>query len=538
MVPPRAPSRAAACYDGRVKDATRIARFALLLAAFGLAGCAPKLPIDEGALAIALPGAPTSIDPRIATDAYGEQVLQMTHAFLIKRDAAGNPLPDLAETWEERSPTEILFRLRKGARFHDGREVTSADVRYTFEWILDPQNRSPHRATYEKILKIEAPDPHTVVFYLKEPFAPFLAGMARGIVPAGSGARGYTPVPGAGPYKVDDFQPDEAITLSRSGAYYGRSPAIAKVIVKFIPDSNVRFLELKKGSVNFVLNGVDPDLLPAALKNPNLVMEEEAGSNVSYLGFNLRDKILSDARVRRAIALAIDRKAIARTIWKGHADPADSILPPGFWAYAEGLPPLRHDPAEANRLLDLAGYRDPDGNGPKPRFTLTYKTSQNELRRRIAAVLQEQLRQVGIAVEVQSHEWGTFFSDIRKGNFQLYSLTWVGIADPDIYHYAFHSSQVPPEGANRGRYANPELDRLVEEGRRERSRSKRKEIYRKVQLLLFRDLPVFPLWVHRNLLLRDRQLAGFTLAPDEDYTSVKEMRIDRQDRGATGKAAP
>jgi len=523
-----------------VRDASRIRLVALLLAVVALvpAGCAPKLPIDEGTLVIALPGAPTSIDPRLATDAYGEQILQMTHAFLIKRDARGNPVPDLAETWEEKSPTEIAFRLRKGARFHDGREVTSADVRYTFEWILDPRNQSPHRATYEKISRIETPDPHTVVFHLKEPFAPFLVGMARGIVPAGSGARGYTPVPGAGPYRVDDFQPDESIALSRFDGYCGRPPAIAKVTVKFIPDSNVRFLELKKGSVNFVLNGVDPDLLPAALKNSTLVMEEATGGNVSYLGFNLQDRILSDARVRRAIALAIDREAIVRTIWKGHADLADSILAPGFWAHAEELPLLRHDSAEAKRLLDQAGYRVPDGNDRKPRFTLTYKTSQNELRRRIAAVIQEQLRQVGIAVEVQSLEWGTFFSDIKKGNFQLYSLTWVGIADPDIYHYAFHSSQVPPEGANRGRYMNPELDRLVEEGRRDPSRSKRKEIYRKVQLLLSRDLPVVPLWVNRNIFLRDRRLAGFTLAPDEDYTSVKDMRIEKQGRDAPRKAAP
>jgi peptide/nickel transport system substrate-binding protein len=516
-----------------VGASSRIAPYALLLAAFALSGCALKLPIDEGTLVIALPGAPTSIDPRLATDAYGDQVLQMTHAFLIKRDASGNPVPDLAETWEERSPTEIAFRLRKGARFHDGREVTSADVRYTFEWILDPRNRSPHRTTYETITRIGTPDPSTVVFHLVEPFAPFLVGMARGIVPAGSGARGYAPVPGAGPYKVDDFRPDEGIVLSRFDGYYGRAPAIARVTVKFIPDSNVRFLELKKGSVNFVLNGVDPDLLPSALKNPNLVLEEAPGGNVSYLGFNLRDRILADARVRRAVALAIDRDAIVRTIWKGRADPADSILPPGFWAHADGLPSVRHDPAEARRLLDRAGFRDPDGDGPQPRFALTYKTSQNELRRRIAAVIQEQLRQVGIAVEVHSYEWGTFFSDIRKGNFQLYGLTWVGIADPDIYRYAFHSKQVPPEGANRGQYDNPEIDRLVMEGQRELSRSKRMEIYRKVQLLLSRDLPVLPLWVNRNILLRDRRLAGFTLTPDEDYTSVKEMRIVE-----SGKAAP
>jgi peptide/nickel transport system substrate-binding protein len=506
----------------------------LLLASFAIPGCAPKLPVDEGTLVIALPGAPAGIDPRLATDAYGEQVLQMTHAFLIKRDPAGNPVPDLAESWEERSPTEIVFRLRKGARFHDGREVTSSDVRYTFEWILDPKNRSPHRSTYGNISGSRPRSAHGR-FSPPGTVRPFLVGMARGIVPEGPG-RGYTPVPGAGPYKVDDFQPDESITLSRFDGYHGSPPSIAKVVVKFIPDSNVRFLELKKGSVNFVLNGVDPDLLPAAVENPNLVMEEAPGSNVSYLGFNLRDRILSDARVRRAVALAIDREAIVRTIWKGHADLADSILAPGFWAHADGLPPLRHDPAEAKRLLDRAGFPDPDGDGPKPRFTLTYKTSQNELRRRIAAVLQEQLRRAGIAVEVQSREWGTFFSDIRRGNFQLYGLTWVGIADPDITHYAFHSLQIPPEGANRGRYANDELDRLVEEGRRELSRPKRKEIYRRVQLLLSRDLPVLPLWVNRNTLVRDRRLAGFTVTQDEDYTSVREMRIGTNEGSAPGKA--
>ncbi|MBI5420556.1 MAG: ABC transporter substrate-binding protein [Deltaproteobacteria bacterium] len=518
-----------------MKPASRIALSSLLLGAFTLAGCAPKLPIDEGTLVIALPGAPTSIDPRLATDAYGEQILQMTHAFLVGKDASGSPLPDLAESWEERSPTEIAFRLRKGARFHNGKEVTSDDVRYTFEWILDPRNRSPHRAAYEKIARIDALDPHTVVFHLKEPFAPFLTGMMRGIVPAGSGAGGYSPPVGAGPFKAEDFQPDAAITLSRFDGYYGGPPAISKVVVKFIPDSNVRFLEISKGSVNFVLNGVDPDLLGAALKNRNLVMEEAPGGNVSYLGFNLRDRVLSDARVRRAIALAIDREAIVRTVWKGHADLSDSILAEGFWAHAGGIPPLRHDPAEAKRLLDLAGYRDPDGDGPKPRVTLSYKTSQNELRRRIAAVVQEQLRQVGIAVSIHSYEWGTFFSDIRKGNFQLFSLTWVGISDPDIFHLAFHSTQVPPEGANRGGYVNPEIDRLLTAGRREPSRERRKDIYRKVQLLLARELPVFPLWTGRNILLRDRRLAGFVLTPDEDYASAKGMRIENL---PGGKAPP
>ncbi len=508
-----------------VKDRLPFALLLLAVASATLSGCSRKPPIVDGTLVIAFPGAPVSIDPRLSTDAYGTQILQMTHASLLRMDAAGNPVPDLADRWEARSPTELAFRIRDGVRFHDGRELSSADVRYTFSWILDPANRSPHRATYGAIRSIDTPDARTVVFRLAEPFAPFLAGMVRGIVPAGSPAAGYSPPIGAGPFKVDDFQQDAEIRLSRFEGYFGGMPDIEKVVVKFLPDGNVRFLELMKGSVNFILNGVDPDLIPAALENENLVAEEAPGSNASYLGFNLRDPVLSDVRVRRAIAMAIDREAIVRTLWRGHADLADSLLPPGFWAHGEGIPPLRHDPAAASRLLDLAGYRDPDGDGPKPRFRMTYKTSQNELRLRIAAVIQEQLRRVGIAVEIRSLEWGTFFSDIRRGNFQLYSLTWVGIVDPDIYHYAFHSDQAPPAGANRGGYENPEIDRLLEAGRREPSREKRKAIYGNVQRILARELPVFPLWINRNLLVRDRRLQGFVITPDEDYGSVKEMTL-------------
>jgi len=267
-------------------------------------------------------------------------------------------------------------------------------------------------------------------------------------------------------------------------------------------------------------------MLAAAEKTGRLAVEEAPGGNGSYLGFNLRDRALSDMRVRRAIALAIDREAIVRTIWKGHADVVESILPAGSWAREPDLPAILPDPAEARRLLDAAGYRDPDGDGPLPRLRLTYKTSQNEVRRRVATVIQEQLRRVGIHAEIQSLEWGTFFSDVKKGNFQLYGLTWVGISDPDIYHHAFHSESAPPDGANRGGYSNARVDRLTEAARREPSRERRRGMYREVQRILARDLPVFPLWAGRNILVRDRRIRGFVLSPDESYHTVRDLRID------------
>lgn len=484
---------------------------------------------------IAMSGTPVNLDPRVATDAYGEQLLQMTHASLVRRDAAGNPAPDLAESWETPDPLTYVFRLRPAVRFHDGRALTSSDVRYTFEWILDPANRSPHRALYRQVASIGTPDDRTVVFRLSEPFAPFLSAAVRGIVPAGSASGGYAPPPGAGPYRVVSVSPDGEAVLSAFDAHHAGPPAIRAVTVKFLPDSNVRFLELSAGSVNFALNGIDPDLLPALAKTGRTVVEEAPGGNVTYLGFNLRDRALSDPRVRRAIAAAIDREAIVRAIWKGRADLAESILPGGSWASDPGIPPVRFDPALSRRLLDEAGYRDPDGDGPLPRLHLTYKTSQNELRRRVAAAIQEQLRQVGIAVEIQSLEWGTFFSYIKAGNFQLYSLTWVGVADPDIFHHAFHSASVPPDGANRGGYADPEVDRLTAAARRESSRERRREMYRRVQRVLARDLPVFPLWAGRNVLVRDRRLSGFAITPDESYAAVALMRIAPEGPPAAGR---
>jgi peptide/nickel transport system substrate-binding protein len=510
--------------------------FALLLA-IAPAACAQKLPIDEGRLVIALPGTPVSLDPRVATDAYGEQILQMTHASLVRLDAAGKPVPDLAEAWESPDPLTYVFRLRPGLRFHDGRPLTSADVQYTFGWILDPANRSPHRGLYRHVASVGAPDDRTVVFRLAEPFAPFLSTAVRGIVPAGSPAGGYAPPAGAGPYRIGSVSPDGEAVLSAFDGHHAGPPAIREVTVKFVPDSNVRFLELSAGSVNFALNGVDPDLLPALLKAGRIVVEEAPGGNVTYLGFNLRDPALSDERVRRAIATAIDREAIVRAIWKGRADLVESILPPGSWAMDEAIPPVRFDPAQARRLLDEAGYRDPDGDGPLPRLRLTYKTSQNELRRRVAAAIQEQLRKVGIALEIQSLEWGTFFSYVKAGNFQLYSLTWVGISDPDIFRHAFHSASVPPDGANRGGYADAGVDRLTDAARRETSPERRREMYRMVQRFLARDLPVFPLWAGRNVLARDRRLEGFAITPDESYASVASMRIVPAAAPAAGQGA-
>ena len=209
----------------------------------------------------------------------------------------------------------------------------------------------------------------------------------------------------------------------------------------------------------------------------------------------------------------------------GLAAPAKSLLAPGNWAYAPDLPDYTYNPAQAEKLLDEAGFPDPDGDGPQVRFNLTYKTSQNELSRRIAEVLQEELKKVGIGAEIKSYEWGSFFADISAGNFQLYSLKWVGVTDPDIYYYIFHSQNIPPQGANRNHYLNPRLDALLEEGRQTLDEAKRTRIYHRVQQIIAEELPYISLWHTMNVVVMRQRVQGFVLYPAGDFTSLKKVYL-------------
>jgi peptide/nickel transport system substrate-binding protein len=222
------------------------------------------------------------------------------------------------------------------------------------------------------------------------------------------------------------------------------------------------------------------------------------------------------------LAHAVDRDRIIRHLLKDTATPANGLLSPLNWAHSRGAQSRLYDPERAKRLLDEAGFRDPDGGGPLPRFRLSFKTTNIDLRRRIAEALKEQLQQVGIELEIRAYEWGTFFSDVKKGNFHLYSLAWVGVMDPDIFFQIFHSASVPPSGDNRGRYSNRELDRLLEQGRTTSDVTARKLIYARVQKILAEDLPYVPLWWWKNVVVKNPSLQGFTPYPDGDLISLKQ----------------
>ncbi|MDA1000336.1 MAG: ABC transporter substrate-binding protein, partial [bacterium] len=389
-------------------------------------------------------------------------------------------------------------------------------------------------AGLKELDRIETPAPDEVIFHLKEPAAAFMESLLIGIIPQsarGAGRRfGKAPI-GSGPFRFVRFLADERIELAANPAHYNGPPAYDHLIFRVLPEETIRILELERGGIDFIQNAFTPDILPRLEGNPRIRIQRRPGTNFTYIGFNMEDPILRRPDVRRAIAHAIDRGPIIRYILKGLATEADSLLPRAHWAHAAGLPQLAHDPAKAMRLLDAAGLPDPDGAGPRPRFSLVFKTSQNELRRRVATVLADQLRRVGIEVRVRAYEWGTFFGDIRSGNFQMYSLTWVGISDPDIYRFIFHGDYTPPKGLNRGRYRSTRVDDLLDRARKLPDPEDRAPLYHEVQRILAAELPYIHLWHTVNVAAYRRRIRGYRVYPDEDLISLAGARIENAGKG-------
>jgi len=498
-----------------------ILSLALVLA--GLAGCAGR-PQPDNVLVVGLPDEPLTLDPRFALDAASTRLNQVLYAGLLKLDASGRPEPDLAQDWRVEGGRIYTFRLRPGLTFHDGRDLTARDVVFTYASILDPSLNSPKRLVLQVIDKVEALDRLTVRFSLREVSAPFESELTLGVVPAGAGPDLAQRPVGAGPFSLVEWRPGQRLDLAAHRDYFMGRPAGDGIVFKVVPDDTTRVLELLQGNLDFVLNGAPPDLLGRLAREKSLRIIESPSANYAYLAFNLAHPDLGRLEVRRAIARAVDRRAMIRYLLDGRAEPATGLLPPGHWAYTGQVADYAYDPEAAARDLDRAGLK-PDEKGV--RLKLLYKATLQDLSRRKAEVLQDQLARVGIKLEIRSFEWATFFTDVRQGNFQLCSLEWVGLAEPDIYYHVFHSQSRPPQGANRGGYANPELDRLLIKARQCLDREERAGLYARVQQIVARDLPYLSLWHPRHVLVLRRGWTGFELTPQADLAGL--WRIRRED---------
>lgn len=469
---------------------------------------------------MALESAPLHLDPRLGTDQASWRVADVLFNGLLKKGAGGDYLPDLAASFGSPDGITWTIRLRPGVKFHDGRLLTSRDVAFTYRSLVAPGFVGGKKQTMALVGRIETPDPLTVVFRLTEPYASFTAQLLLGIVPDGTtAAEGDARPVGTGSYRLAENVRDERLVFHAFDGCFDGAPATPRLVYRIVPDATTRALELLNGSLDLSVNSVPPDLLPVFRKSPRLAVEIRPGATYAYLAFNLRDPVLKDLRVRRALALALDRDALVSGLWRGTVEKTETLLPPGHWARAD-LPPLTRDLAAAKRLLDEAGYPDP-GNGA-PRLTLAYKTSTDEMSVLQATAIAAQWREAGVATVIRSNDFAVFYQDIVRGSFRLYSLRWQGISDPDHFHEVFDSRAVPPNGWNRGFFSDPEVDARIAAARRTLDQAARRPLYEEIQRRVARELPYVSLYVARNVVVHAAGLSGVeTLQPSGDFTFLR-----------------
>jgi len=480
---------------------------------------------DRDTLVMIIEDSPTNLDPRVGLDAYSERIDELIFDDLLSRDEHLNVQPQLAERWEIPDPLTYVFHLHHGVRFHDGRPLTSRDVKWTFDSLLQGKILSTKSAAYRSVDHIDTPDEFTVVFHLKEPFATLLWNLsdgAIGIVPYGSGAEISSHPVGSGPFRFISAEQDKEVIIERNDDYWGEKPHLKRVRLAVVPDETTRALELRKGSADLAINAFTGDMVLALQGEPKLEVMRGPGTVLSYFAFNLRDPILKDVRVRQAVAYAIDRQPFIHYLQRDFARPAYSLLPPESWAYDGNVPHYDYNPERARQILDQAGHPAVDG----VRFHLTMKTSTQESTRLLAAVLQQQLRDVGIALDIRTFEFATFFSDVTRGEYQVHSLRWVGgNEDPDIFEYVFHSDRFSPHGANRTYYSNPKVDALINQARSTLNQEERKQLYAQLQEILANDLPYINLWYQDNVLIHSKRVQNLTLNPPGNYDFLKTAEL-------------
>jgi ABC-type transport system substrate-binding protein len=500
-----------------------------LLTSFCLSSCSHSSPSDPSALTFLIESSPTNLDPRFATDSQSQRIDGLLFSGLLERDNQMNFHGDLAESWSTPDPLTYVFHLRRGVRFHDGRALTSADVKATFEFIKNPANKSPKQGALRMVTSIEAPDDGTVLFHLSQPYASFTVNLipsAIGIVPANAGADFSRHPIGSGPFRFLQQSQDEEVVVERNPDYFRDAVQIARVRFRIVPDAVVRALELRKGSADLEMSSLSPDIIPVLARQPDLAVSDRSGTNLTYLGFNLEDSVLSHREIRQALALATDREALIRYLLQGEAQLASGVLPPEHWAAEPNVAKYPYDPARAEQVLEAAGFpRKQDS----VRFHLTLKCSTEEQARLIGAALQEQWHRVGIQLELRPLELATLFSDVAKGNFQMTYQRWVGAnTDPDFFEYAFSSKRFPPDGANRGHYRNARTDELTDQIRVEMNQEKRKALCGEVQKILADDLPYLPMWFNDVVSVHRRTLGTLDLPSTGNYNFLATLHSNEK----------
>jgi len=492
----------------------------------------PGLPAYGDTFIEATIGDIAGLIPNITSDGASHDVGSMIYDGLVKTDKDLNYVPAMAESWEfSRDCKQMTWKLRRDVKWHDGRPFTADDVMFTYRTMVNPKTPSAYKDDFLPVEKAEVVDPYTFRVTYAQPFAKAVQSWGMWMLPkhllepyVEKGALKDSPENsrpiGTGPYRFQEWQSGEKVVITANPDYYEGRPYLGRVVYRVIPNQGTIFLELKAKGVDLAsltaIQYVRQTEYPAFRKA--YMKYRYASSAYTYFGFNLRDPRFADVRVRRAFAHAINKQELIEGVLMGLAREATGPIRPGTWAYTDRVRRYDYDPAEAKRLLAEAGWKD-SGDGVlrdktgKP-FSFTIRTNQgNEERKKIAEILQQRLAAIGVQTEIQVIEWASFIKEfIKKKRFEAIVLGWGVGTDPDQYP-VWHSSQTGPDQLNQISYANPEVDRLLEEGRTACHREDRIAYYHRFQEILAEDEPIVFLYFRDALPVVSSRVHGIHPAP-------------------------
>ena len=483
-----------------------------------------------------------SIDPIGSSgDAASERLRTLIFNTLVKKDEKFDYTGELASDIKRSDDGQTYtFTLHDGVKFHDGRVFSSADVKYTLDLIFSSEfvkSASFYEGTgadkHSLIKSVEAPDARTVVITLTKPWIGLLSNLvAIPIISKDSYPSQKEHPLGTGPFKFIRYDSAQQVCdVAAFPEYWEGAPKLQSVRVRVISDMNALQAELQSGRVDIapMPTSLSPDAIKRLEQDANLQVKAFPGSNVVLLTINTASPPLDNVSVRQAVAYAIDRESLIQHLLGGFGKIAHSIIPEESWAYSPGQT-YSYDPARAKQLLDEAGFRDPDGDGPRMRFEkpIVYKLSGSSIAgRQYVGVIQNYLKQVGIPVEIQTPEQNTLFAELRRGNFQIAYTQWVGgNQDPIFYKDLFATSEIPTEARlsrNRSRYSNKELDAMLDEAVNTFDRQKALDLYRRTQDIVSRDVPVFPLWYQSNIVIAKRNVGNIQVNASGDWGFVRNL---------------
>jgi peptide/nickel transport system substrate-binding protein len=483
---------------------------------------------------------PRSVDPRfVATDANSQYLEPLLYLPLVGFSEAGEPQEIVAEKIQFTDPLTLVVKIREGIRFAQGRAIDVEDVvaMYKFVCFGAPDlPSSPRRGTFDRVKSIEKVGPNELRFSLSEPDASLISNLTIGILPKEALARKPDDLLGqgyeSGPFILKTAADDEWLIQRNSkytGAPFGGTmPMVENIVFKILTDNNTRYAALLKGEIDLIQNSLDADKV-VDFKNRrsgDFEVQLKTADSTAFLAFNFKNKLFQDVRVRRAIALAINRSEILKFTLQGLGQEANSMFPPGNALHFEDKNSPDFNLREAALLLDVAGLKDPDGaDGPKHRATFNIKVPLNRERIAVAKAIAGQLKKVGLKVKVEVLEFNTFMKHLNNGNVQAWIAPWTGYKDGDHLHFVFHSKRTPPLGANRGFYGNPKLDELLDKAKSESSPEQRKRLYQEAQAVIAKELPYVFLWHRVGHAVHSRRVSGFRIFPDGRYTSLTQVQV-------------